>query len=51
MSESVCPRCGHPGVHHSRGDNGLCEDCDRCWSDHNGATARRTTSIAWQRCA
>ena len=33
MSESRCPRCGHPGVHHSRGDNGPCEDCDRCWSD------------------
>ena len=33
MTEPRCPRCGHPGVHHSRGDSGPCEGCDRCWSD------------------
>ncbi len=33
VTEPRCPRCGHPGVHHSRGDNGPCEDCDRCWAD------------------
>ncbi len=33
VSDPRCPRCGHPGVHHSRGDGGPCEGCDRCWSD------------------
>ena len=33
MTEPRCPRCGHPGVHHRRGDNGHCEDCDSCWAD------------------
>ena len=33
VTEPRCPRCGHPGVHHRRGDNGPCEDCDRCWAD------------------
>ena len=33
VSEPRCPRCGHPGVHHSRGDGGPCEGCDRCWAE------------------
>ena len=39
-----CPRCGHPGVHHSRGDNGPCDDCDRCWAEQQRRERPPTTS-------